>query len=76
MKMRNKTGRFATGLIIGSLAGAAAGMMFAPRPGRETRNTVRRQTGHYVGTLREGFKRNRSANGLQDQTDARVEVLN
>jgi len=76
MKMRNRTGRFVTGLIIGSLAGAAAGMMFAPRPGRETRDSVRRQTGHYVGTLRERFKRNISANGLQDRREAQAEVLN
>ena len=76
MKMRNKTGRFATGLIIGSLAGAAAGMMFAPRPGREIRDSVRYQTDHYVGTLRERFKRNSSASRLQDRMDARVAVLN
>jgi len=76
MKMRNKTGRFATGLIIGSLAGAAAGMMFAPSTGRETRESVRYQTGHYVGTLRKRFQRNSSASGLRDRADARVEVLN
>ena len=75
MKMGNKTGRFATGLIIGSLAGAVAGMMFAPRTGRETRDSVRRQTGHYVGTLRKRFKRNCSANGLQDRTDSHVEAF-
>ena len=75
MKMGNKTGRFATGLIIGSLAGAAAGMMFAPRTGRETRDSVRRQTGHYVGTLRKRFKRNGSVNGLQDRTDSHVEAF-
>ena len=76
MKMGNKTGRFAAGLVIGSLAGAAAGMIFAPRTGRETRDSVRRQSGHYVVALRERFKRNSSANGLQGRTDARVEVLN
>ena len=76
MKMGYKTGRFATGLIIGSLAGAAAGMMFAPRTGRETRDSVRHQTGHYVGALRERFKKNCSVNGLQDRTNTQVEVLN
>ena len=75
MKMSNKTGRFATGLIVGSLAGAAAGMMFAPRTGRETRDAARRQTGHYVGTLRERFKGNSSANGLQDRRDSHVEAF-
>ena len=76
MKMRNKAGRLATGLISGSLAGAAAGLMFAPRTGRDTPHSLRHQTGHYVGTLRERFKRNCSANGFQDRTDAPVEVLN
>ncbi len=75
MKMRNKTGRFATGLIVGSLAGVGAGMMFTPRTGRETRDSVRRQTGRYVGTLRERFKRNCSANGLQDRRDSHVEAF-
>ncbi len=76
MKIGSKTGRFVTGLIVGSLVGAAAGMIFAPRPGRETRDAVQHQTVHYVGTLRRRFERNSSANGLQDRTDAQVEVLN
>ncbi len=76
MKMGYKTGRFATGLIIGSLAGAAAGMMFAPRTGRDTRNSVRRQTGHYVGTLLKRLKMNSCGNGLPDRTYFQVEVLN
>ena len=76
MKIGNKAGRFVIGLIIGSLVGAAAGMMFAPRPGRETRYSFRHQTGHYVGILRKRFKRYSYANGLQNPKDAQVEVLN
>ncbi len=76
MKMRNRTGRFAIGLIVGSLAGAAAGMMFAPRTGREVRDSARRQSGHYVGTLLKRLKMNRCANGQPDRTYFQVEVLN
>ncbi len=76
MKMRNRTARFATGLIVGSLAGAAAGMMFAPKAGRETRDSVRRQSGRYAGTLLKRLKMNRCANGLPDRTYFQVEVLN
>ncbi len=75
MKMGNKTSRFATGLIVGSLAGAAAGMMFAPRTGRENRDAVRRQSGRYAGTLLKRLKMNSCANGLPDRTYFQVEVL-
>ena len=72
--MRNKTGRFVTGLVVGSLTGAAAGLLFAPRSGRETRDVVRHKTGHYVGTLRERFGRSRGANGAKEHVDSHVEV--
>ncbi len=57
MMMRNNTGRCVTGLIVGSLTGAAVGLLFAPRTGRETQKVVKHKTGHYVGTLRERFGR-------------------
>ena len=71
--MRNKTGRFVTGLIVGSLMGGTVGLLLAPRSGRETREVVRYKTGHYVGTLREGFGRIR--NGAKEHTDAQVEAF-
>ena len=55
MMTRNKMGRFVAGLIVGSLTGATAGLLFAPHSGRETRDVVRHKTGHYVDTLRERF---------------------
>ena len=71
MMMRNKTGRFVTGLIVGSLTGAAVGLLLAPRSGRETREVVRHKTGHYVGTLRERFGRSWATNGaIEDATAA------
>ena len=55
MMTRNKMGRFVAGLIVGSLTGATAGLLFAPHFGRESRDVVRHKTGHYVDTLRERF---------------------
>ncbi len=74
MMMRNKTGRFVTGLIVGSLTGAAVGLLFAPRSGRESRDVVRHKSGHYVGTLRERFGRCGANNGAKGNADTHVEV--
>ena len=53
MVSRNK---FVTGLIAGAAVGAAAGLLFAPKPGKETRQVVsaragdlRQKAGSYVG---------------------------
>ena len=72
--MGNDIRRFVAGLVVGSLTGAAAGLLFAPRSGRETRDAVRRQTDHYVGTLRERFGRCGATNGAQEHVDDHVEV--
>ncbi len=74
MMMRNTTGRFVTGLLVGSLTGATVGLLLAPRSGRETRDVVRHKTGHYVGTLRERFGRSSVANGAKEHVDDHVEV--
>ncbi len=74
--MRNKTGRLVTGLIVGSLTGAAVGLLFAPRTGRETQKVIKHKTGHYVGTLRERFGRCGANNGAQENAPTHVEVFN
>ncbi len=72
--MRNKTGRFVTGLILGSLMGGTVGLLLAPRSGRETRDVVRHKTGNYVGTLRERLGRCGANNGAKENADTHVEV--
>ena len=49
-----------SGIIFGALAGAVAGLLLAPKPGRETRQIVairavdlRQKAGDAVGTLRQ-----------------------
>jgi gas vesicle protein len=63
MKNRNKIG---IGLIAGALIGAIAGLLFAPKPGRDTREMVgaragelrhradewRDRAGDYIGNLK------------------------
>ena len=54
-----KQNKLVTGLIASALIGAVAGLLFAPRPGKATRNTVatraselRHKAGGYVDALR------------------------
>ena len=61
MAYRNK---LVTAVMAGAAAGAIAGLMFAPKTGKETRHIVstragdaRQKTGHYVGSLRQRIRR-------------------
>ena len=74
MIMKNKTGRFVTGLIVGSLMGGTVGLLLAPRSGRETRKVVRHKTGRYVGALRERVGRCGATNGAKENAATHVEV--
>ncbi len=55
---------FIAGLLAGALVGAAAGIILAPKPGKETRGLlgtrateIRSKAGYYVENLRERFKK-------------------
>ena len=74
MKVETKSGRLIMGMIVGALAGAAAGLLVAPQPGRDTREVIRRKTGGYVGILREKFRRNISVNGAEEPANSHAEV--
>ena len=72
MTDRNKV---VTGLIVGALIGTVAGMLFAPKPGKETRHVVagkagewRVKAGDYVGTLRQRIRRGAETNGAEELT--------
>ncbi len=72
MVSRNK---FVTGLIAGAAVGTAAGLLFAPKPGKETREVVsaragdlRQKAGSYVGTMRQ--RMGKGGNGQASETSS------
>ena len=57
-------GCYCSAFLVEHQAGAIAGLMFAPKTGKETRQIVsirageaRHKTGHYVGNLRQRMRR-------------------
>ena len=64
-------------LTTGAVLGAAAGLLLAPNPGKETRKVVaaqsgqlRHKAGHYIGNLRGHLRRSEN----HGQIDAKVQV--
>lgn len=58
------TNKLVTAVVAGTAAGAVAGLMFVPKPGKVTRRYMstraeeaRHKTGHYVGSLRQRVKK-------------------
>ena len=58
---RNRAGMLALGVVIGGMAGAAAGVLFAPRAGKETREDLSRRSCE----VWEKVKENASTTGQQ-----------
>jgi gas vesicle protein len=57
--MMEKSNKLTTGLIAGAVVGAVAGLLLAPKPGKETRHMITSRAGGYAGTLRQKIgKRN------------------
>ena len=52
-------GRLITGIIAGGIAGAAVGLLFAPRSGKETRRVLRDKAEDGIIAFRERFGKNR-----------------
>ena len=50
------TAKLVTGLIAGTAVGVTAGLLFAPRPGKETRRKVATQAGELRRKMRKGEK--------------------
>ena len=69
--------KFIAALTTGAVLGAAAGLLLAPKTGKETRKVVaaqsgqlRHKAGHYITNLRGNLRRSEN-NG---QIDAKVQV--
>ena len=78
MVSRNK---FVTGLLTGAAVGAAAGLLFAPRPGKETREVVsaragdlRQKAGSYMVTMRQRMRKVGSGQASEASSNDHVEA--
>ena len=60
----NKAGLIATGIVIGAVAGVVAGLLLAPKSGKETRGAIMKQ----FGAIRETLRRDRAGNGASEET--------
>jgi len=60
-KKTNSTGKIVFGTVLGLAAGFTAGMLTAPRPGKETRNILTAKTNETLekvgGTINENTKK-------------------
>ena len=68
--------KFFTGLIAGAVIGSVAGLLIAPKPGKETRQVVahrakelKSKAGGYAVTLREKMRRS-DVPGLEESRNA------
>ena len=72
-----------SGLLAGAIIGAAAGILFAPKPGRETRQVVgakavdfRDRAGGAIGNLKDRIKKARGTEAVEEYSDNGVQTFN
>ena len=75
-----KGNKLVTGLVAGAAVGAIAGLLFAPKTGKEARSIVsarageiRHKTGHYVGGLRNRISRGEGAKETSNHHSSNTE---
>jgi gas vesicle protein len=54
--MPNRTNDLLTGVLIGGLIGAALGILFAPKSGKETREDIARKTEELISKAKEEYE--------------------
>ena len=74
--------KFFTGLIAGAVIGSVAGLLMAPKPGKETRqvvayraNELKSKAGRYAVTIREKMRRS-DLPGLEESHNGQSESRN
>ena len=67
--MMERSNKLATGLIAGAVVGTVAGLLLAPKPGRETREMIAARAGEYAGVLRRRVGRGSTRDGDESSND-------
>ena len=70
MNGNNTAGLIATGFVVGALAGAVAGLLLAPKSGKETRQMIKARLGAFRGKNTGST----DANGAEQHEDSPVGV--
>ena len=60
----NKAGLIATGIVIGAIAGVVAGLLLAPKSGKETRGMIKER----FDAIRESLRRSKAGNVAEEET--------
>ncbi len=81
MNTGSKSFNLPSGIVAGAIVGTIAGMMFAPRPGKETRRIVvnragkiQIRAGDYIDNLRDKFRKGPSPETLEVRSESRVKT--
>ncbi len=76
----SRSNKFVTGMLAGAIVGAVAGLIMAPKPGRDTRDIVgartvqfRNRAEYYIGNLKERFKKEPVGEAFEDQSENGVQ---
>ena len=77
----SKRNNFIVGLLAGAAAGAVAGLLLAPKTGKENRQIIaarateaRQKVGDYVGSVRQRIRREQAPESAEEDSGNHVEV--
>ena len=63
-----KGNKLVTGLVAGALVGVAAGILLAPKSGKETRKLVGTKAGKAMGNMRQKFAKGRGSEIIEEHS--------
>lgn len=66
-------GKVVAGLAAGAVVGAALGLLFAPSPGKQTREQVRNKGQRTIGLLRDRYKKQRVSRRVESDVNGVLE---
>lgn len=66
--------KLVVGLVAGALVGAAAGLLLAPKSGKENRKMVGERAGKAIGNVRRKFTKGRGSDIIEEHSTNGVEI--
>ena len=70
-----KGNKLVTGLVAGALVGVAAGILLAPKTGKETRKMVGEKAGKAMGNVRQKFAKRRGSDIIEEHSSNGFETV-